>query len=639
MPRLFCIAVLWALTFSPTAAVGSEFIRHFDARIEVKADGSMEVAETISVNAEGISIKRGIYRDFPTIYRAWYGRRTVPFEVLSVKRNGQPEPSHQEWRDNGTRLYIGRGDRNIPRGEHVYEIRYRTDWQLGFFADHDELYWNVTGNGWNFLIERATAMVVLPQRLPDSALTLEAFTGPQGAQGRDWRARIDEAGRARFETTAVLGHREGLTIVVGWPKGLVAEPTRQQKQARWLRDNAEVKGGLFGAALLLVYYLIVWRRYGRDPAGQTIIPRFAPPKDVSPADARFLARTGYDERTFAAALVGLAVKGHLIIHEDDDHDFTLERPRGTPGQPLLNDEQALLDALGLAPGSQMTLKSSAAQAIDNAKKALKDTLRKEHLKRHFVTNGIYLVPGLIGSAAVLAWAGFSAAQPEPVFFFMIVWLTGWTFGVYALLMQAGNIWRMVRQGKWLMIVPALMMSAFAIPFIGGEIFGLYILTSQSSTVMVALLFLIVGINYAFYHWLQAPTLAGRRLMDEIAGFRMYLDVAEKDDLRVRRGPERTLELFEKYLPYALALGVENAWAEQFADILAGVKAEGGGTTPMHWYSGPSLHSLGSAGFASGLAGGLAGAISSASAPSGGSSGGGGGGSSGGGGGGGGGGGW
>ncbi|MCZ7654918.1 MAG: DUF2207 domain-containing protein [Rhodocyclaceae bacterium] len=196
MSRLFFIAVLWALTFAPASAVGSEFIRHFDARIEVLADGSMEVAETISVNAEGISIKRGIYRDFPTIYRAWYGRRTVPFEVLSVKRNGQPEPSHQERRDNGTRLYIGRGDRNIPRGEHVHEIRYRTDWQLGFFADHDELYWNVTGNGWNFLIERATAMVVLPQRLPDSALTLEAYTGPQGAQGARL-ARKDRRGGPR----------------------------------------------------------------------------------------------------------------------------------------------------------------------------------------------------------------------------------------------------------------------------------------------------------------------------------------------------------------------------------------------------------------------------------------------------------
>ena len=120
---------------------------------------------------------------------------------------------------------------------------------------------------------------------------------------------------------------------------------------------------------------------------------------------------------------------------------------------------------------------------------------------------------------------------------------------------------------------------------------------------------------------------------------MYLDVAEKDDLRVRHGPERTLELFEKYLPYALALGVENAWAEQFADILAGIQAEGGGTTSMRWYSGPSLHSLGTGDFAGSLAGGLSGAISSATAPSGGSSGGGGGGSSGGGGGGGGGGGW
>jgi len=638
MTRLFLLAVLWGLTFAPIAAVGSEVIRHFHSDVEVKASGAMEVTETIRVNAEGSAIKRGIYRDFPTIYRAWYGRRIVPFEVLSVKRNGQPEPSHQEWRENGTRLYIGRSDRNIPRGEHVYEIRYRTDWQIGFFADHDELYWNVTGNGWNFMIERASATVALPQRLPDSALSLEAYTGPQGEQGRDWRAGIDESSRARFETTAPLGHREGLTIVVGWPKGLVAEPTREQKLARWSQDNAEWRGGLVGAALLLVYYLLVWHRYGRDPAGRTIIPRFAPPDDVSPADARFLMRSGYDDRVFAAALVGLAVKGHLKIREDADHDFSLERPRES-GQPLLNDEQALLGALGLAPGSELTLRASAAQAVEAARKALKAELRKEHLKRHFVTNGIYLVPGLIGSAVALAYAGFRAAQPEPVFFFMIVWLTGWTFGVYALLAQAGSIWRRVRQGKWLMIVPALFMSAFAIPFIAGEIFGLYILASQSSIVMVALLFLIVGINYAFYHWLKAPTLAGRRLMEEIAGFRMYLEVAEKDELRVRRGPERTLALFEQYLPYALALGVENAWAEQFSDLVAGVKAETNAAAPLRWYNGPSLHGIGTGGFAAGLAGGLAGAISSATAPSGGSSGGGGGGSSGGGGGGGGGGGW
>lgn len=642
MPRLFCIAVLWWLTFSPMAGLAFEQIQDYDARIEVHADGSLTVTETISVFAEGIDIKRGIYRDFPTTYRTWYGRVTVPFDVLSVKRNGAAEPWHTAWRDNGVRVYIGRSDRNIPRGMHTYEIRYRTDWQLGHFDAHDELYWNVTGNGWNFQIARAGATVVLPQKVAEGDLRLEAYTGASGDKGRDWLARVDAEGHARFITTAPLGTYEGLTIVVGWPKGLVAERTAAEKRARWLRDNGELVPGLAGIALLLAYYLAVWARYGRDPAGRTIIPRFAPPEDVSPADARFLERTGFDDRTFAAALVGLAVKGHLLIEEDEDHDYALERPHEAPDQPLLNDEQALLDALGIARGSRLDLRAAASSQVEAARKALKGALRKEHLKRHFVTNGIYLAPGLVGSILALVWAGVSGAQPEQtaLTLFMVVWLSGWTFGVYALLAQAGRIWRMVGQGKWLMTIPALLMSAFALPFLGGEVFGLYVLTTQSSIVMVALLVVLIGINYAFYHLLRAPTLAGRKLMDEIAGFRMYLAVAEKDELQVRRGPARTLQLFEKYLPYALALGVENAWAEQFSDLLANYQGGGGETAPLRWYSGPSLTNIGSAGFAGGIASGLSGAIASATAPSGGgSSGGGGGGSSGGGGGGGGGGGW
>jgi uncharacterized membrane protein len=222
---------------------------------------------------------------------------------------------------------------------------------------------------------------------------------------------------------------------------------------------------------------------------------------------------------------------------------------------------------------------------------------------------------------------------------MLFWLTGWTFGVYMLLSQAAGIWRQVFSGKWLMVVPALFMTAFSIPFVGGELFGLYVLFTQGSPLMAALLLLLVGINFLFYRLLQAPTLAGRRLLDELAGFRMYLDVAEKDELRVRRGPERTLQLFEKYLPYALALGVENAWAEQFSDILDRARAAGGADAVPRWYSGSSWDTPGS-GFAGALAGGLSGAIAAASSsPGSGSSGGGGGGSSGGGGGGGGGGGW
>ena len=639
MRRLIFLAVLWGLTFTAAASqFGGETIREFDALIEVRPDGALEVTETILVNAEGREIKRGIFRDFPTLYRAWHGRALAPFEVLSVKRDGADEPWRTEERQNGVRLYIGRADRNLPHGLHRYEIHYRTDWQLGFFADRDELYWNVTGNGWSFIIERATAAVVLPQALPEASLALEAYTGHAGEKGRDWRARVDAEGRARFMTTAPLMPNQGLTIVVGWPKGLVAEPNREQRLARWARDNPEWRAGLPGLALLLLYYLVVWHRYGRDPAGATVIPRFSPPQDVSAADARFLERRGYDERTFAAAVVALAVKGHLRIREGDGRDYTLERPQEPAAEPLLDDEKILFGALGVAPGGALPLRSENAVKVGAAHKALKDALRKEHLKRHFVTNGKYLIPGLVGSFVALVAATLQSSRPDPLSLFMLFWLTGWTFGVAILVTRALDAWRQALAGKWLLVVPALFITAFSIPFIGGEMAGLYVLFTQGSPLMAALLLLLVGVNFLFYRLLQAPTLAGRRLLDELAGFRMYLDVAEKDELRVRRGPERTLQLFEKYLPYALALGVENAWAEQFSDILDRARATGGADAVPRWYSGSSWDSAGG-GFAGALAGGLSSAIASASSSPGSSSGGGGGGSSGGGGGGGGGGGW
>lgn len=119
MMRLLVFAVLWGLTLAAAASqFGGETIREFDALIEVRQDGALEVTETIMVNAEGRQIKRGIYRDFPTAYRAWYGRALVPFEVLAVTRNGVEEPWHTKEQSNGVRLYIGRADRNIPHGLH-----------------------------------------------------------------------------------------------------------------------------------------------------------------------------------------------------------------------------------------------------------------------------------------------------------------------------------------------------------------------------------------------------------------------------------------------------------------------------------------------------------------------------------------
>jgi uncharacterized membrane protein len=174
-----------------------------------------------------------------------------------------------------------------------------------------------------------------------------------------------------------------------------------------------------------------------------------------------------------------------------------------------------------------------------------------------------------------------------------------------------------------------------------EIGGIVVFALATSFFVIIIMAIMVFINILFYRLMKAPTLAGRKILDKIEGFKMYLSTAEKERLNLLNPPERTPELFEKYLPYALALDVEQEWSEQFSDVLSRAYATTTGNAPR-WYSGTSWHTLGVSGFTSNLGSSLTNAISSAAASSsspGSSSGGGGGGSSGGGGGGGGGGGW
>ena len=151
-------AALWlGLQGAHAAAAGDERILGFHSDIRIEADGSMQVTETIRVSAEGINIRRGIYREFPTRYRDEFGNNyVVDFTVLDLTRNGRPEPWNAQRRGNGVRVDFG--DDNLLSVPAVYEyrLRYRTTRQLGYFPDHDELYWNVTGVGWSFPIDQAS---------------------------------------------------------------------------------------------------------------------------------------------------------------------------------------------------------------------------------------------------------------------------------------------------------------------------------------------------------------------------------------------------------------------------------------------------------------------------------------------------
>jgi hypothetical protein len=638
----FVAMVLIVGGYRLAAAAGpTERVLSFDSHIRINADASMLVTETIRVLSTGEQIRRGIFRDFPTSYRGRAGKHyTVGFTVEAIQRDGRPEDWHSERLANGIRVYMGRKDHLLPPGEHTYTLTYVTDRQLGFFADHDELYWNVTGNGWAFSIDATSATVQLPPGAHGASL-LEAYTGPTGARGASYRSETPSAGTVFFKTTQMLAPYEGLTIVVGWPKGFVREPSTSERTAHFLKDNRTLLAAVIGLVVLLAYYLLVWGAVGKDPAKGTIMPIYTPPDDLSPAAIRFMAEMGYDDKVFAAAVIDMAVKGHLTISDADGRYSLAKRDGG--GAKLSPDEQRILSQL-FRSGRSIVLERRNHSVIAAAKNALKTSLTFAFEKSHFVNNRRAFVTGVILSAAAGA-ATLISALDQGEALFLGVWLTGWSIGVIFLATLVTKLWRQVFTGARQLgtrvgsIGAALFMTAFALPFFGAEIFALLTL-AQSSPALAAFPLLVAAVNILFYQLLKAPTLMGRRMLDRIEGFKLFLSATEKDRLERMHPAGRTPEAFERYLPHALALGVEQQWTEQFADVLSAASQTGGeaGYRPR-WYSGSAWDSSRMGSFAGSVGSSLSGAISSSATAPGSGSGGGGGGSSGGGGGGGGGGAW
>lgn len=616
----------------------SERIIAFKSLIIVQEDSTIRVTETIRVRCENIKINRGIYRDFPTDYTGTFGtKRTVGFRVINILRDGKPEPYHITDESNGKRIYIGKEDVFLERGEYTYSIVYETDRQLGYFEDHDELYWNVTGNGWEFKIDKASAIVILPERVPRSQISTKAYTGPYGSQDSYFRSFIDSDKKVHFITSKPLSSYEGLTVLVSWPKGFVRVPDERAQFYFFINDNWDIILGLIGVYLLLLYYIIVWLIAGKDPEKGTIIPFYNPPENLSPAAMRFITRMGYDIKAFTAAIINMAVKDYLTI-KDENSEYTLYR--GKADLNTLTAEEKKIAKKLLGNKDKIVLKSKNHTKISNAINSIKKTLRMNYEKVYFVTNRGYFIPGIIASIVIIVLT-FFFSRTSGMIFFIGIWLAGWTIGVIVLLSRVIETWKNLftgRNNRILFFILAVFLTIFSIPFISAEIFVLIFFVEMSTFWLITIIVALLLMNYIFYRLLKAPTRAGRKLLDKIEGFKMFLSIAEKDRLKFTTPVEKTPEIFEKYLPYALALDVEQEWAEQFSEVISNSTTDGTPYTPS-WYHGASYSSTGLADFSRSLGGSFSSAISSSSSAPGSSSGGGGGGSSGGGGGGGGGGGW
>jgi hypothetical protein len=602
-PIRFLLAACLSLCAALSARAQSERILDYQSDITLEDDGSLQVTEAITVTSTGHQIRHGIFRDFPTSYKDPFNNRyVVGFQMLSATCDSVSEQFRVEDQFNGKRIYVGNPNALVSPGRHIYTLSYTTNRQLGFYKDHDELFWNVTGNGWDFPIDAASATVHLPGNIPADEVTFSGFTGLKGSR-ESQLASSREGGAFQFTVQRTLAPHEGLSVLLMWPKGYITPPNSSQRLEFFFHDN---RGALLLAAI------------------------------------RYLMRMGYDNKTFAAAILDMAVRGFLKITEDSGaYTLTLT---GKDDRVLTPDEKQIASAL-FEGRQEVLLQQTNHTLIKSAMIATQKWLKTAEEKTYFLTNSRYLIPAvfisLLVALAYFASLGFAGTIGG---LFMALWLTIWTVAVSALVLGALAAWREVLRGGNSALVSggrALFLTLFALPFLGGEVLGLFFLTKLTSLSFGIFLIATGILHGVFVHLMKAPTFAGRRLMDQVEGFKMFLGSVDSDRLNRAAPPQQTPEVFEKFLPYALALNVEHAWANKFSGVLAAVGtapgSTGSGYTPS-FYSGSSWNSFSGAGFASSFGTSFTSAISSSSSAPG-SGGGGGSGGSGGGGGGGGGGGW
>lgn len=556
-----------ALLLAPASALADEKITSFDVTIDVAKSGDIEVREAISVVAEGVAIRRGVFRDLPRFYEKNGGKLPYDYDVRSVTRDGKKEPYAIESEGNAFRIRIGNKDKLLENGPHTYEIDYRVKNQVRYFDLYDEIYWNVTGNYWDFPIDRASAAV----RLPGGADATQhaAYTGGFGGKGRD-AAYLFSGGAHQFRTTKPLGRGEGLTVAVGFAKGVVDPPSAADASAEWWARNLSRIILTLGFVGVGIFYLTTFERVGRDPQKGPVFPRYEPPEGYSPAAVHHILNRGFSgHAAFIASIVWLGIQKRLKIETLKGKKTVLTR----------------LDGEGV--GGVASIEGRLANSL--------------------LSSGSIEFGGKYNSRLTSAYQTFqkdvAEAYGTPYF----------------------------RWNRWQLFV-GLGISAGAV-FLAGK----YSLGWGIAETAAIVIFIVMAGAAAYF--LPAATERGQKIRTEIEGFKLYLKTAEALQLNaVKVGseepPPMTVERYEKFLPYAIALGVERPWTKYFERRMP---VESAAYEP-YWasgnYGGRSLSGMNSA-----LVGAMTSGVVSALPQSSTSSGSGGGGSSGGGGGGGGGGGW
>jgi len=494
--------VLVLAAASPAAAQtrGLYSIDSFVTSLVVNTDGSLIVREDITFEFRGAH--QGIFRRIPLRYT----RDGLEFP-LHLSGIGVYDEASQRLRTEvsypGGYVVIKAWVPGAVDTKKLVTVVYHVRRGVFAYDDHDEVYWNATGNEWNAPINTAEVFVTVPPGVGDAVRTV-AYTGALGTAGQDYAVdRVQSYWR--FRATRALRPREGITVVVGWPPGHVAHPS-ELRRALWLIADF---WPLALPALALVWGGFVWWAFGRDPgSNRSVKPEYAPPADVIPAEAGALVEERAHPRDVIATVVDLAVRGYLQIEPITTAfgtpDFMFKRLKPVGGDPDLKPFElyVLAKIFGADWVINMRLLSEVRRDYENVFPPIRD-----QLYRLMVQDGLFPTsPGSVRSRWMLAGAITAAAG-----FLLPMFAPSW----------------LARYDPWLRIG---------------------IVAS--------------GLVFVCWGWVMPrKTLAGVRMLAQVRGFQEFLERAEKD--RLERLPPDTLH---RWLPWAIALGVSERWIFNFQGI-------------------------------------------------------------------------
>jgi hypothetical protein len=496
--------------FPPSLFARSWRITDFADTIEVSEDGSVAVSERIAIEFQGEY--HGIERSLPIEYPGPGGSNyTLLLKVTRVTDQAGNNLTYESGRSGGYRnLKI-----YIPGAidqTRTIEIDYLVRNAMRYFDSYDEFYWNVTGNDWPVPIDRASAWVRFPEHAAGS-LRAQAFTGIYGSSEREEETEVNGA-QVSFRTTHPLPMRGGLTIDIYIPKGILREQGAITRFRWFLTSNPVILLPIWTVAVMFT----LWWSKGRDPdPGEAIAPIYQPPPQISPAEAGTLIDDRIHSRDISSTLVDLAVRGFIKIEEVNE-----------PG--LLFHHQDYLLKL-LIPGSKWTgLKAHEQVMLENIFVGDADSIRLSSLKNHFYTALPTIRQDILSS---LRRNGMYLVDPE----------SANVYSFLALIVILG-------------------------PFVAAQFFAIADFLNSISLGIVSLLVSSL-VWWLFARQMTAKTLKGARTRIAVLGFQEFIRRVDED--RLKRMPPDT---FEKYLPFAMALGIEHVWAQKFAGLIR---------NPPSWY--------------------------------------------------------